>query len=97
MPKTMSPVKDCAVSSCAYNEKKACHAMAITVGASTEPMCGTYFQSSSHGGVKDMTGGVGACKVADCRFNESFECSAPDIHVGLKHNHPDCLTFETRM
>ena len=97
MPKKMSPVKDCSVSNCAYNEKKACHAMAITVGESTDPMCDTYFQSDIHGGVQDMTGSVGACKVADCRFNERFECSAPNIHVGLKHSHPDCLTFENRM
>jgi hypothetical protein len=96
MPMKMSPVKDCAVSNCAYNEKKACHAMAITVGEAADPMCDTFFQSDIHGGVKEMTASVGACKIADCRFNERFECSAPNIHVGFKHNHPDCLTFEAR-
>lgn len=96
MPMKMSAVKDCAVSNCAYNEKKGCHALAITIGESADPMCDTYFKSDTHGGVKEKMAGVGACKVAECRFNERFECSAPDIHVGFKHNHPDCLTFETR-
>ena len=93
MPKTMSPVKDCAISNCANNEKKACHAMAITVGASTEPMCGTYFQSSSHGGVRDMTGGGGARQVAGFRVHESVEGPAPPPLVGLKNKHTRFLTF----
>lgn len=96
MPMKMPKVKDCSVSDCAYNEKKACHAMAVTIGEASDPMCDTFFQSATPGGVKDMTAGVGACKVADCRHNEHFECAASNIHVGLKHNHPDCLTFEAR-
>lgn len=94
MPMKMPKVMDCTVSDCAYNSAKACHAMAITVGDNPNlPICDTYLQSSIHGGVKDMTAGVGACKTAVCSFNKDFECSAPNIHVGKKQGVPDCLTF----
>jgi hypothetical protein len=91
MPKVM----DCSVSDCAYNAEKACHAMAITIGDNpNQPVCDTFFKSSAHGGVKDMTAGVGACKTADCSFNKDFECTASNIHVGMKGGEPDCLTYK---
>ncbi|HEX9874976.1 MAG TPA: DUF1540 domain-containing protein [Deferrimonas sp.] len=97
MTMKMPQVKDCAVSSCAYNDKKSCHAMAITVGdPEGGPMCDTFFESAVHGGVKDMTAGVGACKSADCSHNRDFECAAPNIHVGMNRGEPDCLSFEMR-
>ncbi len=97
MGREMPKVSDCSVSNCAYNSNKACHAMAITVGDEpNDPTCDTFFQSSTHGGAKDATAGVGACKAADCQFNEEFECSAPNIHVGMKEHEPDCLTFQPR-
>ena len=97
MAMEMPKVMDCTVSGCAYNTEKACHAMAITVGEQpSEPICDTFFQSDTHGGVMDMTAGVGACKTSDCRHNENFECVAANVHIGLKGNQPDCLTFETR-
>jgi len=96
MPMKMPKVMDCSVGDCAYNDKKACHAMAVTIGEASDPMCDTFFKSTTPGGVKDMTAGVGACKVSECRHNEHFECAAGNIHVGFKHNHPDCLTFEAR-
>jgi len=97
MAMEMPRVMDCSVTGCAYNTEKACHAMAITVGEQpSEPICDTYFQSEIHGGVRDMTAGVGACKTSSCQHNEDFECTAPNIHVGMKGNEPDCLTFEAR-
>ena len=93
MPKVM----DCSVSNCAYNTSQACHAMAITIGEpKSDPVCDTYFESEIHGGVKDMTAGVGACKSDDCQFNSDFECMASNIRVGYKENQPDCLTFQKR-
>jgi len=91
----MPKVLKCSVSDCAYNAKKACHAMAITVGEPQgDPACDTFFTSDRHGGVMDMTAGVGACKTSDCKFNEDFECMASNIKVGMKKGQPDCLTFK---
>lgn len=97
MTMEMPKVADCTVSNCAYNTGAACHAMAITIGDQpNEPVCDTYFQADTHGGVMDMTAGVGACKSSDCLHNTDFECTAPDVHVGLKGSQPDCLSFERR-
>lgn len=93
MPKVM----DCSVSNCAYNAQKACHAMAITIGeAPADPACDTFFTANKHGGVANMTAGVGACKSYDCRHNKDFECTASNVHIGMKGKQPDCLTFEKR-
>ena len=93
----MPKVLDCSVTNCAYNSKKACHAMAITIGETEkDPACDTFFTSQVHGGVKEATAGVGACKTSECQFNKDFECAAPNIHVGLKGTQVDCLTFKTR-
>lgn len=91
----MPKVLDCTVSECAYNTNKQCHAMAITVGESPQvPACDTYFEASPHGGVKNLTAGVGACKSFDCSYNKNYECSAPNVHIGMKGSQPDCLTFK---
>lgn len=90
-------VSDCSVTDCAYNTGKSCHAMAITVGADPdEPVCDTYFTSTTHGGIKAAVAGVGACKAAECQYNEALECTASSINVGYRGNQPDCLTFELR-
>lgn len=93
----MPQVKQCTVAGCAYNTSMACHAMAITVGEPAgDPTCDTFFEATRHGGVRDMTAGVGACKSYDCKHNKDYECMAPDIMMGMKQNQPDCLTYETR-
>lgn len=97
MAAKMPTVSDCSASECAYNTHQTCHALAITIGESPQdPACDTYFESSTHGGVKDATAGVGACKSSDCQFNQDFECTAASIHVGYRGNQVDCLTFEAR-
>ncbi len=93
MPKVM----ECSVESCAYNTMKSCHAMAITVGEPQgDPACDTFFTAEKHGGVMDMTAGVGACKSAECKFNTDYECTATSIMVGMHEGHPDCLTYQVR-
>jgi hypothetical protein len=92
----MPTVTDCTVSACAYNLSQACKAKAITIGAISEPKCDTFFQSSIHTGIKDITAGVGACKMNDCSFNEELECTAQNIKVGMKNGNADCLTFQKR-
>jgi len=97
MKMEMPKVQDCNVSNCAYNTNKSCHAMAITIGEyPEEPVCDTFFQSSTRGGVMEMSAGVGACKTSNCQHNRDFECTASAIHIGLKGKQPDCLTFEHR-
>ena len=91
MPKVMA----CSVEKCAYNSNKSCHAMAITVGEpGGDPACDTFFVAEPHGGVMDMTAGVGACKSGDCKFNKDYECVASSITVEMQKGHPDCMTYE---
>lgn len=93
----MPQVKSCSVDNCAYNTKHACHAMAITIGEpGGDPACDTFFTAERHGGVMDMMAGVGACKTDECSFNKDYECTASNIQVGMKHNQPDCLTYQPR-
>lgn len=88
----MPGVSECAISECAYNANKACHAIAITIGDGVLPMCDTLFRSSRHGGIKDIAG-VGACKVSACMHNMNLECGAPSIRVGQEGSDGKCLTF----
>jgi hypothetical protein len=43
----MTRVKSCEVAECAYNSKKMCHALAITIGDLDNPMCDTFCQSAT--------------------------------------------------
>lgn len=92
MPKVM----ECSVESCAYNARKSCHALAITIGEpGGDPACDTFFTANRNGGVMETIAGVGACKLAACKHNKDFECVASSIKVGLQEGQPDCMTFET--
>jgi len=95
MEMKMPKVTACSVESCAYNTQKSCHAMAITVGEpGGDPACDTFFTADQHGGVKEITAGVGACKLAGCTFNKDYECSASSITVAMQHGQADCMTFQ---
>ena len=95
MEMNMPKVTACSVQSCAYNTKKSCHAMAITVGEpGGDPTCDTFFVADQHGGVMDLTAGVGACKLDDCKFNKDYECFASSITVEMQKGQPDCMTYE---
>lgn len=89
-------VMDCKVKDCSYNKDMACHTMAITIGHGTDPMCDTYTDMPICGGKADVKPFVGACKMSDCAHNHSLECSAKGVHVAMKHNQPDCMTFTKR-
>lgn len=92
----MVKVKQCDVSDCAYNSDNMCHAIAVTIGDSDNPMCDTFCPSQTKGGEKTIIAGVGACKVSSCQHNESLECHAPSISVGRQSQEVDCLTFKHR-
>jgi len=92
----MPVVSECAVSQCAYNVEKTCHARAITIGDGVHPGCDTFLGTSSHTRGKQQIAGVGACKVAACRHNDDYECSAERINVGFNAEKINCLTYSAR-
>jgi len=88
-------VKQCKVSECGYNRDKACHALAITVGQSDIPTCGTFFKSETHTSTEQIAG-VGSCKVAACFHNADFACHADGIIVDRNSGNVVCTTFKRR-
>ncbi len=93
MAMKMPMIISCNMMNCAYNKDETCHAMAITIGASS-PVCDTFIERAEKAGAMDMVGSVGACKVANCKFNESLECMAEDgIRMGMHTDHAECDTF----
>lgn len=93
----MPEIKQCNVEKCAYNRMGECHALAITVGHASSPMCDTFWETGTKGGDPEQKGHVGACHMSNCMFNESLECQAGDgVSVGMNGSEPDCMTFQTR-
>lgn len=91
----MSMVAECSHEECAYNTGKSCHAKAITVGDSINPLCDTVLHRADNVHATDIHAGVGACKVSDCSFNEDLECTADSIAIGLQNDNARCMTYET--
>ncbi len=89
-------VAECGVDECTYNAGHACHAKAITIGASVHPGCDTFLLADEHIHTKSQRAGVGACKISDCSFNEDFECAADAIRVGRAGQEVNCLTYMHR-
>ncbi len=90
----MTPVSECNMSTCAFNSSAMCHTRAINVGFHAE--CNTYLHGSEKGGLKDVTGGIGACMASNCKFNNRLECTASDIDVSGHQGHADCAKFADR-
>ncbi len=93
---SMPEIAMCSMEECAYNEKRHCHALAITVGG-PHPRCDTFLRSIDKGGSANGSGRVGACKVVNCVHNRALECSADAITVSPHETHPDCATFAPRL
>ena len=93
-------VDECVQTDCAYNEEKACHAMAITIDKADagHASCGTYLhrENGEQGGSKAMIANVGACKAASCVHNDNLMCTAGDVFVGSKDGEVSCLTYRAR-
>lgn len=89
-------VRDCNATECAYNMKNKCHAIAITVGGESGPICDTSMKAAKKGGVPEMKARVGACRVENCQFNKSLECIAKGIRVKMHTIHAECTTFKKR-
>jgi hypothetical protein len=93
----MSPIAECTVAGCSYNDHSGCHAFAITVGGlGADANCATFIPLSAKGGLSRETGHVGACQRADCVYNESLECTAASVRIGAGSDTADCLTYTAR-
>ncbi|HQT25018.1 MAG TPA: DUF1540 domain-containing protein [Burkholderiales bacterium] len=88
----MCSVSACAVSECAYNTGRACHAISVTIAAGPHPVCGTFLKSSTRSGSEGKAR-VGECRSAACRYNADSRCSAPSIQVDYCWGHVDCRTY----
>lgn len=89
----MPDVRECVVSSCAYNSERACHARAITVGDGNHAACDTYHPATEDRCRSKRRAGVGACKVATCEHNQDLECRASSVRISYHAGHADCMTY----
>ena len=73
---TVTAIKSCATTACAYNHG-GCTAFAITVGGdSTDPACSTFVSLDARGGLPVAEGHVGACQRLECIHNTDLMCTA---------------------
>lgn len=83
MTMKMPKVLECALENWAYNAKKSCHAMAITVGdPGGEPSCDTFFTAVKHGGVMDMTAGGGPASPANVNSTRILSVPPTALQLG---------------
>lgn len=86
---TVTDVKTCTVTACAYNNQ-GCAAEAVTI---TDSGCATFISLDARGGLPTAGAHVGACQRVDCTFNQDLLCTASAISVGEDEA---CLSFEVR-
>ncbi len=92
----MSPIAECTVTGCSYNDHSGCHAFAVTIsGMGLDANCATFIPLSAKGGLTRETGHVGACQRAECIHNKSLECQAESVRIGGGRDAADCLTYAT--
>lgn len=90
----MSRIIECKVAQCSYCADNMCRAIAITVGNSSTALCDTFINTIRSGGIKGLSGGVGACKAHTCKFNMDLECCSDEgIRVSTVGGHAHCTTF----
>jgi hypothetical protein len=87
-------VTTCEATGCAFNHDKACHALAITVGAPGAATCDTYAPMATKGGLQMTVANVGACKMSDCRHNKNLMCSAASVKIGINNGEVTCLSHQ---
>ncbi|GAB3814161.1 hypothetical protein GCM10028820_09660 [Tessaracoccus terricola] len=88
---TLTPVKSCAATTCAYNQD-GCAAGAITVaGSANAARCDTFLALDARGGLPVAAGTVGACQRLECVHNKDLMCTATDITVT---DTAVCTTYE---
>lgn len=90
---TLTSVKSCAATTCAYNHN-GCAAGAITIaGATNDAACGTFIALDARGGLSQAAGQVGACQRLECVHNADLQCTAEAVEVSADAN---CLAYQVR-
>ncbi|MGE0708214.1 MAG: DUF1540 domain-containing protein [Planctomycetota bacterium] len=94
--KTVTQVKRCAVTDCAYNTADACHSRGITMGNGADPACDTFLFSPRMHTTSQRLATVAACKATSCEHNEDFECQAEGVVVERLSGRARCVTYLRR-
>ena len=89
-------VTDCRALNCFYNRSGSCKTIGINVGG-PEPLCDTYINTGSKGGIFNKRAHVGACKVETCLHNEALECMAEEIRVIFRDDRALCGSFSSML
>jgi hypothetical protein len=92
----MPLVLSCDMTDCDYNRNEQCHAMAVTIGDSDNPMCDTFWVTEgkkAKAGDPKQSGRIGACRMSQCIYNERLQCMSGSITVGQKEQNPMCRTY----
>lgn len=87
---TITAVRTCATTSCAYNSE-GCTAYAITVAGGEQATCATFITLDARGGLPVADGHVGACQRLECVHNADLMCTAEGIDVS---DSAACLAYE---
>ena len=81
---TVTAIKSCTTTACAYNHG-GCTAFAITVGGdSAAPACSTFVSLDARG----------ACQRLECVHNTDLMCTADAVTIGT--DTATCLSYEPR-
>lgn len=89
---TITAVKSCATTSCAYNSG-GCTAYGVTIGGTEAATCTTFITLDARGGLPTPDGHVGACQRLECKHNANLMCTAEGIDIS---DSATCLAYEAR-
>ena len=89
---TITAVKSCATTTCAYNTN-GCTAFAVTIAGGAKPSCATFVTLDARGGLPVADGQVGACQRLECVHNKDLMCGAAGIEIS---DTATCLSYEAR-
>ena len=89
---TISSVKSCATTSCAFNHD-GCSAFGVTIAGTDKPTCVTFVALDARGGLPTADGHVGACQRLECIHNADLMCTAEGVDIS---DSAACLTYQAR-
>lgn len=89
---TVTAIKSCATTTCAYNQD-GCSAYAVTIAGGKKASCLTFVTLDARGGVPNADGQVGACQRLECVHNAELMCSAKDIEIAAD---AECASYQPR-
>ncbi|SHI95990.1 protein of unknown function [Tessaracoccus bendigoensis DSM 12906] len=89
---TITAVKSCATTSCAYNDG-GCTAFAVTIAGTDSATCATFITLDARGGLPVAHGQVGACQRLECMHNSNLMCGAEGIDIS---DTAACTSYEVR-